>query len=229
MDLILNASCFSNAEIGRLNYCRLYLQVVTVADVTKPNGMDLDPSFLRGCPSLMSSKSTLLGINQERSSEGEWMLWRRANLIWISSDGTLLRPLGKWTMKVQDQRQSHFAYVHQSTLYVREEDTTYRKYRATGHLRYRQSTWRHYTIHRIAPQACPVEVLLQENGEWQLQGVAHKVNSLQLSSLSTMETFSQYIHARALRTENLRMLWFFVSNSKIKIQFKTPGFDVKQI
>lgn len=96
-------------------------------------------------------------------------------------------------MRVQDQRQSHFAYVHQSTLYVREDDATYQRYRATGHLTFRQSTWRHYTIHQIAPQARPVEVQLQENGDWQLQGVAHKVHSPQLFSSSTMETFSQYI------------------------------------
>ncbi len=37
------------------------------------------------------------------------------------------------------------------------------------------------------------------------------------------------IHARALHTENWRMSWFFVSNSKMKIKTKTPGFDVIQL
>jgi hypothetical protein len=131
MDLIMNARCFSNAEIRKLNYCRLHLQVVTLADITKPNGAELDPNFLKGYPSLMSAKSTLLSIYQDRPSEREWILWRKANLIWSSPDGTLVRPLGKWTRRVQDQRQSHFAYVHRKVLYVQEADTTYRKYRAS--------------------------------------------------------------------------------------------------
>jgi hypothetical protein len=46
MDLIMNARRFSNAEIRKLNYCRLHLQVVTLADVTKPNGVELDPYLL---------------------------------------------------------------------------------------------------------------------------------------------------------------------------------------
>jgi hypothetical protein len=193
MDLIMNARRFSNAEIRKLNYCRLYLQVVTLADVTKPNGVELDPNLLRGYPSLMSSKSTLLSVNQDRPSEKEWMLWRKANLIWSSPDGTLLRPLGNWTRRVQDQRQSHFAYVHRSVLYVREVDTTYRKYRTHGESHYRQSSWRQYTIHQIAPQACPVEVSLLENGRWKLEGVAHKVVLPQERLPSIINTFSQYV------------------------------------
>ncbi len=78
-------------------------------------------------------------------------------------------------------------------LYVREVDTTYRKYRASGHSSYRPSTWRQYTIHQIAPDARPVDVFFLDNGEWQLQGVAHKVILPRVPPPSTTETFAQYV------------------------------------
>jgi hypothetical protein len=57
MDIILEANVFTDAEIRKLNYCRLYLQVITLSDITKPNGEELDARMLDGQPSLMSSKT----------------------------------------------------------------------------------------------------------------------------------------------------------------------------
>jgi hypothetical protein len=140
MDMIINAKTFSNADIRKLNYCRLYLKVVTLSDITKPNGEELDPSMLLGKPSLMSSRTKLLTIHQERPSEREWALWRQANRLWSDSNGRLLQPVTSWILSVQEQRQYHFAYIHRSTLYIRELDTTYAKYRAIGNAQYRESS-----------------------------------------------------------------------------------------
>jgi hypothetical protein len=48
MDHILNSNHYSPAEIKKLNYCRLYLNAVTVSDLTKPDGATLDPAFING-------------------------------------------------------------------------------------------------------------------------------------------------------------------------------------
>ncbi len=81
MDMIIQANKFSPLEIRKLNYCRLYQQTVTLADISKPNGLELDPCFLQGASSLYSNRMRCHTINQDRPSENEWKLWRSANRI----------------------------------------------------------------------------------------------------------------------------------------------------
>ena len=56
------------SEIRRLNYCRLYLQAVTISGITKITGDALDYSKLAGYPSLQSSNTNWITIHQERPS-----------------------------------------------------------------------------------------------------------------------------------------------------------------
>jgi exonuclease III len=193
MDVIINSKIFSKGDVRKINYCRLYLQAVTLSDITKPNGEDLDPSMLAGSPSMMSSITKLVTIHQERPSEKEWKLWRRANLLWSNNDGKLLRPLTKWLCTVQTQRQRHFAYTHRRTLYIREQNTTYVMYRMTGPLSYRLSSRRPCTLHHLPPQACPVEVTPMMESYWQLTGSHHQVMLPTAFPPSAMATFHQYI------------------------------------
>jgi hypothetical protein len=74
MDMILDSGQFTKAQIRRLNYCRLYLQAVTVSDITDANGIALDQSKRRGDSSFQSSTTTLLQVNQARPSSVEWTL-----------------------------------------------------------------------------------------------------------------------------------------------------------
>jgi hypothetical protein len=175
MDIIINAKTFSNAEIRKLNYCRLYLKVVTLSDITKPNGEELDQSTLLGKPSLMSSRTKLLTIHQERPSEREWALWRRANRLWSDSNGRLLQPVKSWILSVQEQRQYHFTYIHRSTLYIRKLDTNYAKYQAIGRAQYRESSRHPCTIHQVPPLARPVSVTLTDGNRWQVCPAFHTV------------------------------------------------------
>ena len=94
MDHILQSNHYTKAEVRKLNYCRLYLQVVTVSDLTTTDGLSIDPHLLHGLPSAYSSRSALLSIHQERPSETEWKLWRRVNLLWSTLAGSLRQPLG---------------------------------------------------------------------------------------------------------------------------------------
>ena len=87
MDHILESNHYSPAEIRKLNYCRLYLNVVTVSDLTKPDGVTIDEAILSGLPSAQSSRLAKHGVHQERPSQPEWTLWRRANLLWATLTG----------------------------------------------------------------------------------------------------------------------------------------------
>jgi hypothetical protein len=70
MDTILWSEAFTIAQINILNYCRLYLQVVTVSDICQANGTHADASFIFGYPStLPSSQTNWKTINQSRPAQ----------------------------------------------------------------------------------------------------------------------------------------------------------------
>jgi hypothetical protein len=64
MDTILQSKYFRPKEIQQINYCRLYLQAITLSDLTKADGRHLDPHMLVSCPSPKSSRTLLHRTNQ---------------------------------------------------------------------------------------------------------------------------------------------------------------------
>jgi hypothetical protein len=65
MDHILRSKQFKPAQIRRLNYCRLFLQAVTISDVTTNSGLTLDMSKRNGLPSLFGSVTQNVRVNQD--------------------------------------------------------------------------------------------------------------------------------------------------------------------
>ena len=55
---------FTLVKIKKLNYCRIYLRVTTVSDITLADGRTLDPYFRSRNESLYSSKSEQLQAEQ---------------------------------------------------------------------------------------------------------------------------------------------------------------------
>jgi Reverse transcriptase (RNA-dependent DNA polymerase) len=129
MDMILDSGQFTNAQIRRLNYCRLYLQVVTLSDITDAEGEYVDPAQLQGDKAVYSSQTTWLHVHQAKPSQVEWQLWRKANLIWSYHDGELHTPLGEWLINIQQQRNQHYAYIRKQRMsqrmYLRQADGSY--------------------------------------------------------------------------------------------------------
>eukprot|EP00957_Ditylum_brightwellii_P140337 10692060-Ditylum_brightwellii.AAC.1 len=72
MDIILESNQFKDNKICTLNYCWLYLQATTVADLTLAGGATLDLQFLSGQQSLLSSKAKYIKINQACPSKNAW-------------------------------------------------------------------------------------------------------------------------------------------------------------
>jgi hypothetical protein len=120
MDAIIDSHQFNNKEIQRLNYCRLYLQAVTLSDLAQASGTHLDMAMLRGCPDQCSSVSRWHHVTQGRPDDKQWQLWRRANRIWSEEDGALKQPLKRWIVPVQHQRRQWQAYGDmKGRIYVR--------------------------------------------------------------------------------------------------------------
>ena len=111
MDMIIHSNPYSPVQIRTLDYCRLYVQAVTLADITKPNGLYLDPCFLTGHSSLYSSSTRWHSINQDRPSDKEWRLWISANCLWSDQSGHLFHPLGAWLHPLTNSRFQHLLRI----------------------------------------------------------------------------------------------------------------------
>jgi hypothetical protein len=123
MDLVLASNHFTSKEICTINYCRMFLQVVTISDLCLADGVSIDPAFLSGTPAPTSSTSKWLHINQGRPSEPCWQLWRHACSLW-SHKNQLHFPLGTWLLPGDRLRQSWPYYYYdrdQGDLFVRQE------------------------------------------------------------------------------------------------------------
>lgn len=68
MDAILESNRFTDTQIRRLHYCRLFLQAVTVSDLSDATGRQLDPSKLQGIPSNRSRQYHHVASCQPRSA-----------------------------------------------------------------------------------------------------------------------------------------------------------------
>jgi hypothetical protein len=96
MDLVLASNLFKARDMKFLNYCRLYLQVLTLSDMYNAQGNALAVGIYDGYPSHTQSWSTLLEPFQERPNSQVWSLRRR--FLWhITIDGCwAYDPLGPW-------------------------------------------------------------------------------------------------------------------------------------
>jgi hypothetical protein len=128
MDAILQSGQFSDQEIRQLNYCRLYLQAVTLSDITNARGTCLDLFMLQGRRHTAMSLTKWHLVNQQRPPARAWTLWRRANGLWSHPDGTLKQPLGAWQFPPQHLRRHWPAYYSEATetVYYRQSTSTIR-------------------------------------------------------------------------------------------------------
>jgi hypothetical protein len=170
MDQIMGSNLFTATQIRRLNYCRLFLQAVTISDLTDATGHTLDPSKLSGTPISSSSTTTWLHVNQDRPSSEIWTLWNKANRIWSHHDGTLHNPLGQWLVPRKSQRQQHFAYLRHRILYIRVGPDTYQVCKPTvisGFFRFHTRVRQYRTINS---EATPVLVTIATSNpdHWQV-------------------------------------------------------------
>ena len=197
MDMILTSNQFKASEIRRLNYCRLYLKASTLSDITHITGLRLDFSKLEGKPALYSSVTHGIHIHQERPSDKDWKLWRKANLIWSDANGKLFEALGSWTLNPKDQRQQHRAYYQKrgatwvdEAIWVKIGDEYTRCKMLHDQWHYKETTesreW-----HNLPGDLYPIEAWPRLDGEWRLTYCGNK--DVQRTA-RTAGTFQEFIN-----------------------------------
>lgn len=225
MDMIIKSGRYTPLEIRKLNYCRLYLQAVTLADISKPNGQDLDQCFLLGTSSLQSGRTRWHTVHQERPSEREWKLWRSANHIWSDQQGRLIQPLGAWLHSPQASRFQYFAYKYRRSLFIRVSTDEYATFRQHGEYSFRPSSAQSVRPYaRIPSRASPAEVASASNGLWNLTGIPSKSLRQACTPPSATATFDLFIETlEPWETELLRQVTTTVDPYTLCLEL-TPGF-----
>ena len=92
MDHVLASKTFKPIDICRINYCRLYLQAITVSDISTASGSRLFGGIHKGITTEITSSTTWHHIVQERPDVASWKIWNKA-LSLFSTNGILHTPL----------------------------------------------------------------------------------------------------------------------------------------
>jgi len=169
MDAIIQSGRFNSKEICSLNYCRMYLQVLSLSDITMAGGTHLDRAMMDGDRSLLSNSTRYHHFKQSRPPLEAWQLWRKACTLWSRKEGELYQPLGQWLYNHQELRNEWPAYHNtDQSLYIREAGLIH-QHIFLGDSRSASP------VSSIPLTATPAQIRLTERSDWQLEG---KVGSL---------------------------------------------------
>ena len=188
MDAVQSHGEFTDAEIRRINYCRLFLQAETISDLTTVSGKMLDSSKLKGTWSLQSSYYHGNFIYQERPNEATWALWRRANKIWSQPTGDLHQPLGDWVIdSIRDHRQRQFCYWAWNYLWIRV-DNGYVKCDPIQAREFQESE-EIYSWEEIPTEATPMEAEIIQPGFWKCTTATYTL----VQGITPATTFEEFV------------------------------------
>jgi len=98
MDYAVKSRVFKAAALRRINYCRLYLHVVTVADIANAAGTSVRADMWWGehCPDIDPNGQD--NRREKPPSAGTWALWRKFLRLFARRNKTLRYPLGCCTV-----------------------------------------------------------------------------------------------------------------------------------
>ena len=119
MDWVGQHGGFTPSQIKRINYVRLYFQVVTVADIATADGTAIRPEFWWGKASPLQPECRNFKRFQERPRcKRSWGLWRKALKIFAPKNKVLTVPLGKWLVSADKLRMRHRFFYEVDTGFV---------------------------------------------------------------------------------------------------------------
>ena len=122
MDVALACPCLTQCEIKFINYCRLYLQVLTISDMCNAVGNELADGILKGYRCRSQSYSILEEPLQARPNESVWGIWRRFLRSFCYEKTKLMRPLGPWHAQFSTRRRWPNYYVPDTDIIHHQTD-----------------------------------------------------------------------------------------------------------
>jgi hypothetical protein len=181
------------SQIYKLNICRMFLQVITIAEITTGDGTRITHDAWTGKKDT-NRKTTYLWPFQPIPPPSFWDIWKKALASLCGRQYVLTVPLGKWTDAGATSSMWWFDKATESLFQATNPPITFplKSTRTTrfAELRYNANT----TVSSYIPSsAIPCSVSRQGNF-WTYQGSADILPSL--SQLPTARSFEEFIAAK---------------------------------
>ncbi len=113
---------YKQKDLKKLNQCRIYTRVLSLADIMSADGVIIIPDCKMG-RKLQDHQSALTWPTQERPTKSAWLLWSNA-LHHLEAFQLLRQPLRKWVAP-SHQTWSWFIDAHSFCLYTQQPDHTW--------------------------------------------------------------------------------------------------------
>ena len=101
--------------LKRLNYCRMYLRVSRLSDITTNDGYTIQPGYYNGTQ--INPYTTQHWPRQQRPSDKVWKLWQGALNVAVGNNRRLKHPLRSWT-KVDCSPTYWYHLTHQTVIQI---------------------------------------------------------------------------------------------------------------
>jgi hypothetical protein len=189
MDVVLASNLFQARETKFLNYCRLYLQVLSLSDMYNAQGNALAVGIYEGHQSHTQSRSTLLEPLQERPNSTVWSLWRRF-LRHLTIDGCwVYEPLGPWYAGLSTRRQWPSYYSPSQDLLYRFDCNELTCHRRTDSQNFSANRVSYDTV-ALPPDAVPVDISDIDEGWYMFSPM---LPDEEVSNTIAFPSFEEYI------------------------------------
>lgn len=123
---------FTIPQLRLLNNCRLYLQVITLAEITTNDGKYIQEIYLKpnkkgntNIDNIQWSQSSYQWPQQVKPNNKAWRVWKKLiNSLLDKSTHALKRPMGQWSTTKYTQRKYHYEISSCHTI-IRHEKSHY--------------------------------------------------------------------------------------------------------
>lgn len=157
MDHVLAHATFKPKQIKAINWCRLYLGVVTIADMSNAAGTHILQGMYDGDKTAINNTNRWHQVHQKRPDSKSWKQWQRFCRLVAPWRCRLLNSLGDWIVPVTQLRRQWQTWqvANSNQLYVLDDSGTF-----TSHQRLHACYDKDPLLEQQAlpPDAMPVDV-----------------------------------------------------------------------
>jgi hypothetical protein len=194
---VLASNKFSDKKIKRINYYRLYLNVVLVSDMTDASGTAIHPAYYTGDMDSLPTSTEHLPVVQTQPGDKALKAWQEAlKLLCNPRTKKLHQPLGKWITPLEDRRRTWTHY------YCPPTDTIYQS-TGSGYSMHQKltSTYDQDPVHEtqdLPDEAVPVD-LRERPGVWDIVGYKQQLLPTRINpttihgTIATLDSWEKYL------------------------------------
>jgi hypothetical protein len=99
MDELLASPLIPSTDYNEMNYCRMYLQVTRLADISTSDGKRIRSDMQEGDRNVLNRDQTIDWPYQQKPGKASWKKWKKnLRLVFCHQADALTDTLGQWTL-----------------------------------------------------------------------------------------------------------------------------------